>query len=101
MGSETTFLNALCLICPPGYLVWSKTFLLGVGIMDLGDFGRYYWGQNKAIVVVYNGLVVYCNVGVVLIFLARAVVFLSRTLLLPFSNTNFCRKIPAKKNVGR
>jgi hypothetical protein len=41
IGSGTTFPSALCLICPPGYLVWSRTFLLGVGLTDLGDFGRY------------------------------------------------------------
>lgn len=34
------------------------------GALNLGDFGRY-WGQNKAIVGVCNGSVVYCNVGVV------------------------------------
>jgi hypothetical protein len=54
-------------------LVWSRTSLLAVGSTDLGDFGRY-WGQNNAIVGVFNGPVVYVNVRVVLIFLARAVV---------------------------
>jgi hypothetical protein len=56
-------------------LVWSITFLLGVGLTDLGDFGRY-WGKNKAIVGVFNGSVhvVYCNVGVALTFLARVVI---------------------------
>jgi hypothetical protein len=54
-------------------LLWSRTFLLGVGLADLGDFGRYF-GQNKAIVSGFYGSVVYFNVGTVLIFLARAVV---------------------------
>jgi hypothetical protein len=54
-------------------LVWSRTFLLGVGLTDLGDFGRYS-GQNKAIVSVFYGSVVYFNVVTVLIFLARVVV---------------------------
>jgi hypothetical protein len=58
-------------------LAWSITFLLGVGLTDLGDFGRY-WGQNKAIVGVFNGSVVYCNVGIVLIFLARVVVLVKK-----------------------
>jgi hypothetical protein len=53
-------------------LVWSTAFLLGVGLADLGDFGRY-WGQNKAKVGVFNGSLVYYNVGIVLIFLARIV----------------------------
>jgi hypothetical protein len=34
----------------------------------LGDFGRYF-GQNKAKVSVFNGLVVYFNVGIGLTFL--------------------------------
>jgi hypothetical protein len=68
----TTFLCALCLIFSPGYLVWSITFLLGVGLTNLGDFGIGV--KKKAIVGVFNGSVVYCNVGVVLIFLAKAVV---------------------------
>jgi hypothetical protein len=41
IGSETTFLSALCVIRSTSYLVWSRTFLLGVGLADLGDFGRY------------------------------------------------------------
>jgi hypothetical protein len=57
---------------PGGYLVWSITFFLGVGLTDLGDFGRY-WGQNKAVVSDFSGSVVHCNVGIVLIFLARVV----------------------------
>jgi hypothetical protein len=44
------------------YFVWSRTFLLGVGLADLGDFGRYF-GQNKEIVSVFNGSLVYFNVG--------------------------------------
>ena len=67
--SETTFLSALCVIRSPSYLVWSRTFLLGVGA-DLGDFGRYF-GQNKEIVSVFNGSVVYFNVGIGLTFLGR------------------------------
>jgi hypothetical protein len=35
-------------------LVWARTFLLGVGLTDLGHFGRYF-GQNKEIVSVLNG----------------------------------------------
>ena len=67
IGSETTFPSALCLICPPGYLAWSRTFLLGVGLTDLGHFGRYF-GQNKEIVSVLNGSVVYFDVGIGLTF---------------------------------
>jgi hypothetical protein len=53
------------------YLVWSRTFLLGVGLADLDDFGRYF-GQNKEIVSVFNnGSVVYFNVGIGLTFLGR------------------------------
>jgi hypothetical protein len=70
IGSGTTFSSALCLICPPGYLVWSRTFLLGVGLTDLGHFGRYF-GQNKALVSVFNGSVVFFNVGIGLTFLGR------------------------------
>jgi hypothetical protein len=40
-GSETTFPSALCLIRPPGYLVWTTTFLLGVGLTNIGGVGRY------------------------------------------------------------
>jgi hypothetical protein len=47
----------------PSYFVWSRTFLLGVGLADLGDFGRYF-GQNKKIVSVFNGSVVYFHVGI-------------------------------------
>jgi hypothetical protein len=54
-------------------LVWSLTFHLGVGFTDLGGLGQY-WGQNKAIVGAPNGSVVCGTVGVVLIFLAGAVV---------------------------
>ena len=60
----------------PSYLVWSKTFLLGVGLTDLSEFGRYL-GQNKAIVSVFNGPVIYFNVLVVLIFFARVVVLVA------------------------
>jgi hypothetical protein len=54
-------------------LDWSITFLLDVGLTDLGDLGRHL-GENKAIAGVFNGPVVYVNVGPVLIFLARVVV---------------------------
>jgi hypothetical protein len=70
IGSETTFLSALCVIRSPSYLVWSRTFLLGVGLTDLGDFGRYF-GQNKEIASVFNGSVAYFNVGIGLTFLGR------------------------------
>ena len=60
----------------PSYLVWSKTFLLGVGLTDLSEFGRYL-GQNKAIVSDFHGPVIYFNVIVVLIFLARVVVLVA------------------------
>jgi hypothetical protein len=52
----------------PSYLVWSRTFLLGVGVNGLSHFGRHL-GQNKAIVSVFNGSAVYFNVGVGLTFL--------------------------------
>ena len=58
------------MIRSPSYLVWSRTFLLGVGLTDLGHFGRYF-GQNKEIVSVFNGSVVYFNVGIGLTFLGR------------------------------
>ena len=60
----------------PSYLVWSKTFLLGVGLTDLSEFGRYL-GQNKAIVSDFHGPVIYFHVIVVLIFLARVVVLVA------------------------
>jgi hypothetical protein len=72
IGSETTFLSALCVIRCPSYLVWSRTFLLGVGLADLVDFGRYF-GQNKVVVSVFSGSVVYFNVGIVLTFVVGAV----------------------------
>jgi hypothetical protein len=55
----------------PSYLVWSRTFLLGVGVSGLSHFGRHL-GQNKAKVSVFNGSVVYFNVGVGLTFLGRS-----------------------------
>jgi hypothetical protein len=55
----------------PSYLVWSRTFLLGVGLTDLGHFGRYF-GPNKEIVSVFNGSVVYFDVGIGLTFLGRS-----------------------------
>jgi hypothetical protein len=54
----------------PSYFVWSRTFLLGVGLTDLGHFCRYF-GQNKEIVSVFNGSAVYFNVGIGLTFLGR------------------------------
>jgi hypothetical protein len=62
IGSEATLLSELCVIRCPSYLVWSKTFLLGVGLTELGHFGRYF-GQNKEIVSGFNGPVVCFNVG--------------------------------------
>jgi hypothetical protein len=53
-GPETTFLCALCVIRPPSYLLWPRTFFLGVGLADLGGFGRYF-GQNKEIVSAFYG----------------------------------------------
>jgi hypothetical protein len=50
----------------PRYFVLSRTFLLGVGLTDLGHFGRYF-GPNKEIVSVFNGSVVYFNVGSVVL----------------------------------
>jgi hypothetical protein len=42
IGSEITFLiSALCVIRSPSYFLWPRTFLLGVGLTDLGHFGRY------------------------------------------------------------
>jgi hypothetical protein len=73
------------MICPAGYSVWSITFLLRVGLTGLGDFGRY-WGQNKAVVGVFNGSVAYCNVGIVLIFLARVVVLVKKFTSSYFGN---------------
>jgi hypothetical protein len=74
---ETCFRGLLFVIRPPSYLVWSKTFLLVVGLTDLSEFGRYL-GQIKAIVRVFNGPVSSFNVGIVLILLATAVVWLDR-----------------------
>jgi hypothetical protein len=51
--------------------LWSRTFLLGVGLTDLGHFGRYF-GQNKEIVSVFSGSVVYFNVGIGLTLLGRS-----------------------------
>ena len=64
----------------PSYLVLSKTFLLGVGLTDLSEFG-WYFGQNKAIVSVFNGPVIYFNAVVVLIFLARVVLLVANFIL--------------------
>jgi hypothetical protein len=81
-------LSAICVIyVVRGYLVWSISFLLGVGLTDLGDFGRY-WGQDKAIVGVFNGPVIYANVRMILVFLARVVV-LVKNLLLAILKTQF------------
>jgi hypothetical protein len=46
-------------------------------IADLGDFGRYF-GQNKEIVSVFYGSVVYFNVGIGLTFLGRSFVVLAK-----------------------
>jgi hypothetical protein len=67
--SETIFLSALYVIRSLSYLVWSRTFILGVGLTDLSHFaGISYFGQTKAIVSVFNKSVVYFNVEVLLIF---------------------------------
>jgi hypothetical protein len=79
-GSETTFLSALCVIRSPSYLVWSRTSLLGVGLADLGHFGRYF-GQNKEIVGVFNGSVVYFNAGIGVTFLGKCCSTCQVTLL--------------------
>jgi hypothetical protein len=71
--SEARFWGLLLVIRSPSYLVWFRTFLLGVGLTDLSHFGRH-WGQNKAVASAFNRSVVYCNVGVALIFLAKVVV---------------------------
>ena len=63
----------------PSYLVWSRTFLLGVGVNGLSHFGRHL-GQNKAIVSVFNKSVVYFNVRVVLTFLARIVILVKNLI---------------------
>jgi hypothetical protein len=55
------------------YLVWSRTFPPWCWVNGFNHFDRNF-GQNKAVVSVFNGSVVYCNVGIVLIFLARVVV---------------------------
>jgi hypothetical protein len=47
-----------------------QIFLLGVGLTDLGHFGRYF-NQNKEIVSVFNGSVVYFDVGIGLNFFGR------------------------------
>jgi hypothetical protein len=69
--------------CHPGYLIWSMTFLFSVRLTDLGDFGRY-WGQNKAIVGVFNGSavpgLVYCSTY----FLARALVLVQKVYFVLF-----------------
>ena len=64
----------------PSYLGWSRIFFLGVGLTDLSEFGRYF-GQNKAIVSDFHGPVIYFNVIVVLIFLARVVVLVANFIL--------------------
>jgi hypothetical protein len=74
------------MIRSPSYFLWSRTFLLGVGLTYLSHFGRYF-GQNKAVVSVFNGSEVYCNAGIVLIFLARAVVIVKH-----FASTYFEKK---------
>jgi hypothetical protein len=61
----------------------SKTFLLGAGLTDLGGFGRYL-SQNKAKVSIFNGSVVYCNVGIVLIVLSRVAVLVKNCTFICF-----------------
>jgi hypothetical protein len=79
-------------IRPPSYFFWSRTFLLGVGLTDLGHFGRYF-GQNKEIVSVFNGSVVYFNVGIGLTFLG--VVVLAKN----FTSSYFLKMILAVETV--
>ena len=49
------------------YLLWSRTFVLDVGVNGLSHFG-WHLGQNKAKVSVFNGSVVYFKVGLDLHF---------------------------------
>jgi hypothetical protein len=74
-------------------LVWSRTFLLGVGLTDLGHFGRHF-GQNKEIVSVFNGSVVYFNVGIGLTFLGRCC-----SLLKNFTSSYLLKNILAVETV--
>jgi hypothetical protein len=83
----------------PGYLIWSITALLDVGLTDLGDLGRHL-GGNKAIVGVLNGPVVYVNVGIVLIFLAR-VVILAKNFTSSYFEEKNGRCIPLRSCVPR
>jgi hypothetical protein len=54
----------------PSYLVWSRTFLLGVGVEGLSHFGRLWVKtREKYLVSAFNGSVVYFNVGIGLTFL--------------------------------
>jgi hypothetical protein len=50
IGSETTFLSALCVL----RRLTSRTSLLYAELTNFGDLGRCC-GQNKAIVGVFNG----------------------------------------------
>jgi hypothetical protein len=76
-------------------LVWSRTFLLGVGLTDLGHFGRYF-GQNKEIVSVFNGSVAYFNVGIGLTFLGIRVGVV--VLVKNFTSSYFFEMILAVEN---
>jgi hypothetical protein len=88
IGSETTFLSALCVIRSPSYFLGSRTFLLSVGLTDLGHFGRYF-GQNKEIVSVFNGSVVCFDVGIGLTFLGRSCI--TRVLVKNFTSSYFLK----------
>jgi hypothetical protein len=83
-------LGALWVLRPSGYLVWSRTFLLGVGLTDLGNFGRHLGSKQGN--SVFNG----SRIGSMLtwellidIFLARAVVFVKNFTCTYLENNNF------------
>ena len=78
------------MIRSPSYLVWSRTFLLGVGVNGLSHFGRHL-GQNKAKVSVFNGSVVYFNVGIGLTFLGRSCSTCQELYFQLFGKNNFGR----------
>jgi hypothetical protein len=63
IGSETTFVSALCVLRRLGYFLCPDISMTFFRSTDFGDLGRYY-GQNKAIVGVFNGPVVPFNMGV-------------------------------------
>jgi hypothetical protein len=50
-------------IRPPDYLVWSRTFLLGVGLTDPSDFWPVLGSKQGNSGCAFNGPAIYCNVG--------------------------------------